>query len=52
MVRIYMDESGTGEFVIQTTCLDPDSFMAELAEAMDTAVVKNNDNGLTALGIL
>jgi len=32
--------------------LDPDSFMTELAEAMDAAVVKNNDSGLTALGIL
>ena len=52
MVRIYMDASGTGEFVIQTTCLDPDSFMTELAEAMDAAVVKNNDSGLTALGKL
>jgi hypothetical protein len=52
MVRIFSDSQGTGEFVIQTTCLDADTFIAELAEAMDAAIAKANDNGISALGIL
>lgn len=52
MVRIYSDAGGTGEFVIQTTCLDPDTFISELSEALDLAVKKADDGGLTALGVL
>lgn len=32
MVRIFSDVKGTGDFVIQTTCLDVDTFLAEFAE--------------------
>lgn len=52
MLRIYADTKGTGDFVIQTTCLDVDSFISELAEALDEAVKKSNDGGVSALGIL
>lgn len=52
MVRIFSDVKGTGDFVIQTTCLDVDAFLSEFAEAFDAAVVKANDGGLTAMGIL
>lgn len=52
MVRIFSDVKGSGDFVIQTTCLDVDSFLSEFAEAFDSAVVKANDGGLTAMGIL
>jgi len=52
MVRIFSDVNGSGDFVIQTTCLDADSFLTEFAEAFDAAVVKANDGGMTAMGIL
>lgn len=52
MVRIFSDAKGSGDFVVQTTCLDTDSFLSEFAEAFDAAVVKANDGGLTAMGIL
>lgn len=52
MVRIFSDTGGTGDFVIQTTATDADTFVSELAEAMDAALKKTNDNGLSALGIL
>jgi len=52
MVRIFSDVGGTGEFVIQTTCLDADTFISELSEALDLAVKKADDGGLTALGVL
>lgn len=52
MVRIFADTMGTGDFVIQTTCLDPETFIAELAEAMDVAIKKVDDGGVSALGIL
>lgn len=52
MVRIFADTKGSGDFVIQTTALDVDTFLYEFAEAFDSAVVKANDNGVSALGIL
>lgn len=52
MVRIFADTLGTGDFVIQTTCLDADAFISELAEAMDIAIKKSDDGGVSALGIL
>ena len=52
MVRIFSDTQGTGDFVIQTTAVDVETFIAELAEAMDAAVTKANDGGMSALGIL
>ena len=52
MVRIFSDKNGSGEFVIQTTATDTDSFIAELAEAMSTAIEAANDSGLTAMGIM
>lgn len=52
MVRIFSDVNGTGDFVIQTTAIDADTFITELAEAMDIALKKTNDGGLSALGIL
>lgn len=52
MVRIFFDKSGSGDFVIQTTCIDPDSFVCELAEAMSDAVQRANDGGISAMGIL
>lgn len=52
MVRIFSDKNGSGEFVIQTTATDTDSFVSELAEAMSLAIVDANDGGLTAMGIM
>lgn len=51
MVRIYKDKSG--EFLIQTTCLDVDAFVADLAEALsDTLKDANGEADFAALGIL
>jgi len=52
MVRIFSDLNGTGDFVVQTTCLDTDTFLSEFAEAFDSAVIKANDGGITAMGVL
>jgi DeoR/GlpR family transcriptional regulator of sugar metabolism len=41
MIRIFKDNV-TGEHVIQTTCLDVDSFTAELAEALANAINKGD----------
>lgn len=49
MVRIFKDKSG--DFLVQTTCLDVDSFTSELAEALTTAIDKA-DGGISALGIM
>lgn len=52
MVRIFSDARGTGEFVIQTTAIDTDTFIAELAEALHGVVKKADDGGLAAMGVL
>lgn len=52
MVRIFSDANGSGEFVVQTTCLDVDSFISEFSEALNAAVTQANDGGLTAMGVL
>ena len=52
MVRIFSDKNGSGEFVIQTTASDTDSFIGELAEALHKATAGADDGGLTAMGIL
>ena len=52
MVRIFVDAKGSGDVVVQTTAIDVDQFIGELAEAMTAAVVKADDEGLTTLGIL
>jgi len=58
MVRIFSDAGGSGEYVIQTTATDVNSFISELAEALHHAVTQgtveeiSNDNGLKAMGIL
>lgn len=52
MVRIFKDNK-SGEFVVQTTCLDADSFISDLSEALAQVVEKSNGEGaLSALGIL
>jgi hypothetical protein len=56
MVRIFADASG--EFVVQTTALDVDSFISELAEALHAVMTQGDvatisaDGGLTAMGVL
>lgn len=45
MVRIFADTKGTGDFVIQTTAIDVDTFITELSEALDAAVTKANHWG-------
>lgn len=50
MIRILRDNA-TGDYVVQTTCLDVDTFIAELAEAITQAMVKEADE-VIALGIL
>lgn len=55
MVRIYKDKSG--EYLVQTTCLDVDSFVSDLAEAFgkSLAEMEPGESGigeLAALGIL
>lgn len=52
MVRIFIDNKGSGEVVVQTTALDTDQFLGELAEAMHHAVMQAKDDGLTALQIM
>lgn len=50
MVRIFYDRKGTGDFVVQTTVSDVDSFIAELAEAMHK--LPSDDDGLAMMGVL
>ena len=38
MVRIFSDNKGSGEFVIQTTATDTDTFISEFAEALAKAL--------------
>ena len=54
MIRIYRGMGGeAGEFVVQTTCLDTDSFIGELAEALTQAIQGiGADADIAALGIL
>lgn len=52
MVRIFSDTNGTGEFVVQTTATDADTFISELAEALAKATSGANDDGLMCMGIL
>ena len=52
MVRVFQDKQ-SGEFVVQTTCLDADSFISDLSEAIADVVQKaNGDGALAALGVL
>ena len=50
MVNIFTDSKGTGEFVIQTTAIDTDSFILELSEAMTKVVSESSDGGLPCCG--
>jgi hypothetical protein len=50
MVRIYKDKSG--EFLVQTTCLDVDTFVSDLAEALGASLATSEDGELLALGAL
>lgn len=55
MVRIFKNngKSGNGEFAIQTTCLDADSFISDLAEALPEALKsQKDDEQFAALEIL
>jgi hypothetical protein len=52
MVRIFIDRKGSGDVVVQTTALDTDQYLGELAEAMHHAVIQAKDDGLTALQIM
>jgi len=52
MVRIFVDKKGSGDIVVQTTALDTDQYLSELAEAMHHAVMQANDDGFTALQIM
>lgn len=36
-VSIYVDRKGSGDFVVQTTATDTDTFISELAEALAKA---------------
>lgn len=52
MVRIFQDKQ-SGEFVVQTTCLDHDSFVSDLSEALAQVAEKaNSDSALAVLGVL
>jgi hypothetical protein len=58
MVRIFKDANGTGQFVIQTTCTDVQSFISDLSEAMHKVITTGSceeisqDGGVSAMGIL
>jgi hypothetical protein len=51
MVRIFKD-AHTGEHVIQTSCLDVDSFTAELSEAIAEMMNGKNVEPETVMGVL
>lgn len=52
MVRIFQDKQ-SGEYVVQTTCLESDAFISDLSEALAQVVEKANGEGaLAALGVL
>jgi len=52
MVRIFRDGI-TGDFVVQTTCLDASDFISELSEALSESINANIEGkDLVALGVL
>ena len=53
MVRIFKDKK-TGDFVVQTTCLDHEAFISDLAEALPQVIDKSKDDAaaLDTLGVL
>lgn len=50
-VRIYQDKS-TGEYAVQTTCLNTDSFITELSEALAKAMAADSTSDMVAFGVL
>lgn len=48
MVRIYKDKAG--EFLVQTTCLDVEGFLGDLAESLHK--LDGPDRDLAILGVL
>lgn len=53
MVRIFSDRNGSGEYVIQTTATDTETYISELAEAMHKAASgAGDDGGLAMMGIM
>ena len=51
MVRIYCDKVN-GEYLVQTTCLDPGQFISELAEALAATPTTDDDRALVTLAVL
>jgi len=52
MVRIFSDRNGSGDYVIQTTATDTDTFISELSEALAKVVADSHDDGLTCFSIM
>jgi len=52
MVRIFADKAGSGEFIVQTTAVDVDTFISELAEAFSAAMTNTEDSEIASFGIL
>lgn len=48
MIRVFTD--GKGNYAVQTTCLDTETFVADLAEVI--AEMKESDGGISVLGVL
>jgi len=53
MVRIFCDKNGSGDYVVQTDCLECGVFVSELSEAMSAALSKvKDDSEMVVFGIL
>lgn len=52
MVRIFGDNKHKGNYVVQTTCLDADSFIMELSEALAMCKPNGVDSATMHFGIL
>jgi hypothetical protein len=50
-VRIFKDKT-TGDYAVQTTCLNAEVYVMELSEALNDALRHENDGAVAAYGIL
>jgi hypothetical protein len=50
-VRIFKDKN-TGDFAVQTTCLNAEAFIVELSDALSQIMKRESDPALASYGVL
>jgi hypothetical protein len=49
MIRIFKDKHDTANYVVQSTCVDPESFLLEFAEALSVVSKDLDDYALFSI---